>query len=347
MRLTVLSFVCTSLVLGTAVARAQRTKRTKRSVEQLLTHKEPLLRESAVQVLGVRGSFSSVPLLLERLKKDDNLWVRARAAEALGKLGAAAAIRPLRSALEREKKQRVRRMIAVALARLGQRSGVEELMWQLKAGTNHAKAEVQAFLVQITGQPLGQDTKAWWAYFSRRGYKLLARRPAGAGALQEISARAFTQAPLPWRVVPAVVITLPKGRRPVTPKVLRALERRRGRIPDGCLLLFRTSDAKKPAAKPKRNMITGPGLTLAAVQYLLERAPKLVGVGIDAPTLDAATPAGPAHAARKHLMDKGRLVLEGVTNLDRLVETGTRVLLVDKGEASSGGRKVQVLAVMP
>jgi hypothetical protein len=338
-----------STALCALLALAASPGHARRSIEELVASKDALVRESAVQILGARGSTASIPLLVERLQKDNNLWVRSRAAEALGRLGAPAAIRPLRSALAREKQQRVRRMIAVALVRLGQRAGVEDLMWQLKSGTNHTKAEVMALWVDLFGRPLGQDPKAWWAYLSREGQTLLARRPAGDPALLELrTARLFASKVTPWQVLPAVVITLKPTGRPVTPRELRAFERKQGRIPDGCLLLIRTRWREaKPQPKNERALISGPGLTLAAAQHLLQRAPKLAGVGIDAPALDATTAAGTPNAARDLLVSKGRLALVGVEGMDLLLASGTRVLLVDTGEATAGARKVRALALMP
>jgi len=335
--------VVTLLVMAAGAAQARP-----RSVEELAQKsKDPLVRESAVQVLGQRGSARSAPLLIERLAKDDNLWVRARAAQALGQMGAAAAIRPLRSALAREKSQRVRRMVAAALVRLGQRAGVEELMWQLESGTNYSKAEVMELFVAMFGAPLGQQTKAWWAYLSRAGNALLAHRPAGSPALQQLGegARLFGKLPDPgWREVPAVVVTLRPTRAPVTPAQLRGHS-----LPDGALLLIRTqwrlAKIKVPATAKAPGRPQGPGLTLEAARYILERAPNLVGVGIDAPALDPGP--GDKHPVRELLVSGDRLALEGLDKLDHIVASGTRLLVVDRGGAAAdGGRQVLLLGLL-
>ena len=78
----------------------------------LVEAKDPLVRESAAQVLGHRGGEHAVALLKERLRKDEHKWVRARAAESLGLLGAREATHALTAALSREKDQRVRRTVA-------------------------------------------------------------------------------------------------------------------------------------------------------------------------------------------------------------------------------------------
>jgi len=332
----------TALAQGPKAPGVRRPVAVARSVEQLLTRsKDPLVRETAAQVLGLRGSAESVPLLINRLAKDDNLWVRARAAEALGTMGSPAAIRPLRSALAREKSQRVRRMIGMALVRLGQRTGVEELMWQLKAGTNHTRADVMAFLVQVFGQPLGQKADSWWAYLSDHGYEFLAHRPGGVVGLDELKGldgnpRLFSaKTPPAWRRVPAFVLRLPP---PVTSRQLRLFEGRNGPLPDGCLLLIHTGwRGGKSGAR------AAPGLTIDAVRHLLKRAPKLVGVSIDTPTLDPPTVEG--HPGRDLLVGQGRLVLEGVTGMEHLPDSSS-LLIVDRG-SSGDSRRALVLGLMP
>jgi hypothetical protein len=355
--LTLLFLTCWLDVLSSGSALAKKGR--PRSPEWLLVKsRDPQMRESAAQVLGLRRSVLSLPLLVKRLAKDENLWVRARCAESLGLLGATAAVTPLASALAREKNQRVRRTIAEALVRLGQKKGVEELLWQLKAGTNHTKAEVMTFLVSFTGQPLGQDPKAWWAYFSRRGYQLMSLRPPGGLGLYELRGLALKgtrtgplvsgKEPTAWRQLPAVVLRLEPSRRPVTARTLREYERRHGKIPDGCFLLLRTGwrDAKAEKPLPTRKgqapqKPPGPGLGQGGAKHLLRRAPRLLGVGIDTPTLDP--PAGDAaRSARETLLAERRLVIESLDDLDRIPAGAARLLLV-----GTGGRQVRVFAALP
>jgi len=339
--------------------------------------KQPLVRECAAQVLGQRGSPLAVPLLAHALSRDENKWVRARAAEALGRLASAAAIPPLTTALAREKDPRIRRMIAQALVRHGQGAGVKELMWQLKSGTNNSKAEVMAFLVEVTGQPLGQDADAWWSYLYDGGQLFVARRAPGSPALLALRGVAphgsttrrgpflhARKAP-PWREVPAVVLDLEPTGQPLTRAMLKEHERERGAIPDGVLLLLRTAWREaKPKAPPRRpSPKSGPGvhkveplsvpsagpavprLEPDAARYLLERAPKLLGVGIDAPSLDAP---GAEHPTRDLLVAAGRLALESVGDLDRVVTTGARVLLLPRGHgAAASAGEVTIFVVTP
>jgi kynurenine formamidase len=348
--------------IATATAQPSRP----RSPEELLARaKDPLLRETAAQILGLRGSLAVVPMLQRALRSDDDRWVRGRCAEALGMIGSPTAIPSLRAALTREKDQRVRRMIARAQIRLGQTAGVRELMWQLKSGTNYAKAEAMEMLVAAMGQPLGQDIDGWWTHLDARGNVAAALRPRGSPAVLELrglprSGGARREVQLhgrrsPWRQLPAVVLDLAPTTGLITRGAIEHHEKQHGAVPDGCLLLLRTAyrDAKpppptaanikplpdraKPAPPPPPST---PALDVEAVRYLLSRAPKLLGVGMDTPTLDRE---GSARPARDLLLQRGRLVLEAVDDLDRLPPTGARVLVVSLAQ----GNAVRVLVVLP
>ena len=145
------------------------------------------------------------------------------------------------------------------------------------------------------------------------------------------------------------MLTLPPTREPVTVARLRALERKQA-IPDGVLLLVRTrwraARIKAPARARRPARPVGPGLTLEAARHLLNRAPKLLGLGIDAPTLDPATPAG-KHPVRDLLVAEKRLALENVDGVERIIAAGTRLAIVDQGAAPGGGRQVLLLAILP
>ncbi len=352
-----------------AKAKAQAAPPRPLAPEQTLAEeKDPLRRESAAQVLGLRGDPSSVPLLQRALAKDANLWVRARAAEALGQIGERAGVAPLTSALATEKDQRVRRSIATALLRLGQEAGLRELVWQLRSGTNYVKAEVMETLVAFTGQPLGQDAEAWWAYFRGDGARLLAGRPGGSPVVLELPGVTPAGEKKPrgpflharvaaaTRQLPAVVLRLAPTRQPIDRAALEAHERLRGRIPDGCLLLIRSAwretkaappPPPRPAAKQPAPPLPAPAppagephLTLDGARFLLERAPRLLGVGLDASALDAKGALD--RPARSLLVSRGKLVLEAVGDLDLLQEHGTRLLVL-----GLGGERVRLLAVLP
>lgn len=319
------------LVLSDAAAKENAV-----SIESMLANsRDPLVRESAAQVLGLRGSSAAVRLLVGCLSGDDALWVRARCAEALGRIGDPSSIHPLNSALAREKNQRVRRMIAQALVRLGQRAGINELMWQLKAGTNHTKAEVMAFLIDMLGQPLGQDVDAWWSHLADKGSLSLARRPRGSPSIVEMGGAVLH---LPdgqsWLQVPAVVLDLASGRDLITERSLKTYERRNGALPDGCLLLLRTERSKKNPQIKQKNRLSGPGMSLDAARYLLHRLPNLVGIGIDSQNLD---PPG-SKEVRRFLLSRKKVVVESLGDMDRIWKNGTRLLLL---------QPARVLAILP
>ena len=346
------------------------------AVEELLrSSQDPLRRETAALVLGVRGSAASLPLLREALAKDKNKWVRARAAEALGLIGNPAAIPWLHSVLSSEKEPRIRRTVAEALLRLGQNASIKELVWQLTSGNNYTKAEAMIFLAAATGQPLGQDSEAWWDYFNERGGALaLARRPTGSPAVMALGGVApdgpaavpagpflHTRRRFVWRQVPAVVLDLSPRREVVDRAALTAYEAQRGRIPDGCLLLIRTdwrharprlapraqppskvgdTTAPRPMARVATELAV-PWLDPEAVAFLLKRAPKLIGVGLDAPSLEVAP--ATARPARDALLAADRLALESLGDLDRLVASGTRLILLPQ----AAGAAATVLALLP
>ncbi|MCA9673139.1 MAG: HEAT repeat domain-containing protein [Myxococcales bacterium] len=326
----------------------------------LVTAKDAWQRESAALLLGRRGARTSIPLLAKRLEKDKNPWVRARCAEALGRIGDVAALPILKGALARAKRQRVRRAIAKALMRLGAKEGLLELMWQLSSGTNHSRADAMAALVDLSGRPLGQNVKAWWSYLAARGYQKLAKRARGAPAVAsagEVSVRGLAAAPAGFALLPAVVLRVgKKGDLAVTERDLAHYERRYGKIPDGVLLLVEQgpaahqeklapADAKawadERARRRKAGLVPrrGPGLTSAALAYLLARAPKLLGVGIDAAKLDAPG----STLVRDALAQKKRIALTGAKDFRGFNAGGTRALLVRR---STSGRWL-LLGLLP
>ncbi len=348
--LAALAILAGPLFFG-GLAAARRAHWQVESLERLLAHSpDPLRRESAALALGRRGSPLAVDRLTAALAKDKIPWVRARCAEALGLIGDDRATAPLLSALAREKRQRVRRVVAEALLRLGRQEGVLELMWQLRSGTNHSKAEAMKTLVVVTGRPLGQQVKDWWSYLAAGGYTKLDLRPKGGPALLELAGppRVYDPAkrPAAWRLLPTVVLRLKPRRLPVSSRTLRAYEGWRGPIADGCLVLIETDWQRAPKPSPARRrpggrpQLVGPGLTLDAVKYLFKRAPHLLGVGIDAPTLDL--PALHAtHPVRDFIRGKGRIAIEQVADLRHLNATGTRLLLLN------GADRPHLLAILP
>lgn len=360
--------------VGAAPGRARARRRTAGTLVGLVAKADdPRRRETAAVSLGVAGDRSALPALHRCLAKDKDRWVRAACAEALGLIGDKRSVSKLRSSLSREKHDRVRRAIAVALMRLGQKKGLLELMWQLKSGTNHERAEAMHHLAETFGRPGGQHLKRWWTYLAHRGYAALARRPGGSPAFVELrgpkakrSPRLVVGKPVRWRQLCAAVIRLAPTRAGVDARVLRAYDKRHGPIPDGCLLLVasgwrraaragaRDSDRakrQKPTAKKARSknqkkhaVIPGPGLTADGWRFLRRRAPHLLGVGIDAPRLDVASAKG--QPVKAGLEASGLIGLVGVGALDRPLGKKLRLLVVQEAAATKAGRPVVVLAVL-
>lgn len=338
--------------LSVQLAAAKPRPRAKRKVvrddaplhQVLREHRDPLKRESAALLLGLAGNATATDALLAALEKDKSRWVRARAAEALGRIGARKALPALKQALGREREQALRRAIAIALLRLGDRAGLLELSWQLTAGRNHDKAEAMQTLVAATGEPLGQDRKALWRLLTAKGEApLLARKPGGWLQLRGPSSGApllHTPKTPRWSARCVAVLNVGPTRLPLTARRLAAtLRRRKAALPGGCLLLLRTDWRRAPrllrkgvqtASAPTADL-QPPGLSLEGLRYLLKRAPKLAGVGIDAPRLDLP---GPTQPVRDALVAQKRLALSGVDDLDRIVGRQRRALLVRLGEST-------------
>ena len=121
--------------------------------------RDPLRRECAARLLGRDHHVAAAADLAARLERDPDMWVRAQAAEALGVLGTGRDA--LSRALERESQEQIRLKIATALLRLGDAGGTAALVALLRTGSNHAKAHAMEALVDLYGQPLGQDAAAW------------------------------------------------------------------------------------------------------------------------------------------------------------------------------------------
>ncbi|MCK5796111.1 MAG: HEAT repeat domain-containing protein [Deltaproteobacteria bacterium] len=330
-------------------------------IRVLRHHRDALKRESAALLLGLAGNRASVPALIAALEKDPVRWVRGRAAEALGHLGDRHAIDTLKKALGRAKNQDVRRDIARALMRLGDRAGLLELMWQLRSGHHHDKAEAMRAIVAATGQALGQDVKAWWRYLAAHGYAQIASR---RGTWHELTRAPNLTKDTPlghrgWRPICVTVLDVGPTREPLTARRLRRAVARRGGIGNGCLLLLRTAwrDAKllprrhpprlkkkplSPLATTAPANATPSGLTLEGLRYLQTAAPKLAGIAIDTPHLDLP---GPGQPVRDALNAAHGLALINV-NIPPWLTARQRSALAIQISPSETGRQPRVLLLI-
>ena len=126
-------------------------------------------------------------------------------------------------------------------------------------------------------------------------------------------------------------------------------EKRRGRIPEGSVVLLRTGwSARWPDAQSYRNQdplgrMHFPGFSVEAAQLLIER--KVSGLGCDSMSVDYGAS---ADFAVHHLaLGSGLYHLENLADLSALPETGAFLVVAPiKLEGGSGG-PVRVFALLP
>ncbi len=129
-----------------------------------------------------------------------------------------------------------------------------------------------------------------------------------------------------------------------------AWERQHGPIPAGCLVLLYTGWQEKWAT-PDRYLaldVQGaphfPGFSLAAARFLVEER-RVAGLGIDTHGVDGGLDS--TFAVNRLVLARPRLVLENLTNLDRLPPVGA-VLFVGRLRLRGGsGSPASVLALAP
>ncbi len=127
-------------------------------------------------------------------------------------------------------------------------------------------------------------------------------------------------------------------------------EERYGKIPPGCVVLLYTgwqekwSDKKAFLYQDEQGSMHFPGFGSDATRFLLEER-QIAGVGIDTHGVDSGQDT--TFATNSLVLEKPRIVLENLTNLDQLPPTGATlaigVLLLRGGSGSPAG----VLALIP
>ena len=136
---------------------------------------------------------------------------------------------------------------------------------------------------------------------------------------------------------------------------LRAWERRQGIIPAGSVVLLFTGWADKwddPAAYLGLTADPGmesdglhfPGFGLEAAQWLL-RERDIAGLGIDTAGVDSGQDSG--FAVNRLLLEKPRLVLENLGNLQRLPPFGATLMVGVLPLTGGSGSPAAVLAFLP
>jgi HEAT repeat protein len=139
----------------------------------------PDVRVSAVRQLGVLRAPEALGVLVDRLRNDPELVVRAGAAIALGKIGSDEAVPHLLAALDDPAPQ-VRWRSTLALGRIGDRRATSTLLELLRSDDRSLRACAADALGRL-GDPAVADA-IWTAskeepsFWKRRFYKRAVRR---------------------------------------------------------------------------------------------------------------------------------------------------------------------------
>lgn len=125
---------------------------------------------------------------------------------------------------------------------------------------------------------------------------------------------------------------------------IQAWENQYGEISSGCLVLLRTgwqekwNDKKAFLSKDTRGTMHFPGFSVDAVNLLIEKR-NIAGIGIDTHGVDGGKDT--SFSINRLILDKPRIVLENLTNLEQLPPTGIIVVLgilrLQGGSGSPGG----------
>jgi arylformamidase len=140
-------------------------------------------------------------------------------------------------------------------------------------------------------------------------------------------------------VSPAVLLHLPKGANGlITLDDLHDIKE----IERGISIVFRTG--WQNMINNKDYMISNPGLSMAAAEFLAEK--KVNAVAIDGPSIDIGS--DEHFSAHKTLLGKGILIVENLCNLESLDHKDTFTLLINplklKGASGSPVRALAIIA---
>ncbi|MEH2372623.1 cyclase family protein [Nostoc sp.] len=168
-------------------------------------------------------------------------------------------------------------------------------------------------------------------------------------------AMGIDQYPAQSLVVPAVVIDIRQATDAnsdyaLTIADVRAWEKQYGKISGGCVVILNTGWQKKWFDKSAflnhdaQGIAHFPGFGSAATEFLLDER-QIAGVGIDTHGVD--TGQDNSFAINRLVLEKPRIVLENLTNLDQLPPKGTTLAIAVLRLRGGSGSPVGVLAFVP
>ena len=155
-------------------------------------------------------------------------------------------------------------------------------------------------------------------------------------------------------VVPAVVINICK-QATVNPDYvlsiadIKAWEHKYGEIPNGCVVLLRTGwqekwdDKKAFFNQDVRGTMHFPGFGVNATELLIQKR-NISGIGIDTHGVDAGTDT--SFTINRLMLEKPRIVLENLTNLEQLPPVGTTLVIGILRLRFGSGSPVGVVALL-
>ena len=156
-------------------------------------------------------------------------------------------------------------------------------------------------------------------------------------------------------VAPAIVLDV-RERADVNPDyvlgvdVLLDWEREHGKIPAGCLALLHTGWQEKWDDPPAYlgdggdGVLHFPGFGVQALGMLLTQR-GAVGIGIDTPGVDGGKDT--AFTINRKTLDRKRIVIENLCNLDRLPPAGATLVIGTLRLVGGSGSPASVLAFVP
>jgi kynurenine formamidase len=129
-----------------------------------------------------------------------------------------------------------------------------------------------------------------------------------------------------------------------------AWEEHYGKIPTGCIVLLHTGwqekwwDKNAFLNQDTQGSMHFPGFSSHATRFLVEER-QIAGVGIDTHGVDSGQDT--TFATNRLVLEKPRIVLENLTNLDQLPPTGTTLVIGVLRLRAGSGSPAGVIAFLP